>query len=69
MFKMETLEPIRASSDFRGMGVVNRPVRRLPSHPLPLKLKEVPNTVLRVDNKSGELKPTQVYPFMGYEYY
>ena len=43
-FKAETPEPIRAS-DSRGMGVVHRPVRRLPSYPHPPKLKEVP-TVL-----------------------
>ena len=42
-------------TDSRGMGVVDRPVRRLPSHPHPPKLKHVPATVLRVDNKSGEV--------------
>ena len=129
-------------SDSRGMGVVDRPSRRLPSHPHPPKLKEVPkvlpqvasvpvhfpslwtshgpsgfyndckrgeadgpvkgnqtspipgqlanqgsvsgrsksehsdngrsDSVLRVDNKSGiksELKPTQVFSFVGYEYH
>ena len=30
-------------SDSRGMGVVDRPIRRLPSHPHPPKLKEVPS--------------------------
>ena len=39
-FKMETPESIR-TSDSRGMGVVDRPIRRLPSHPHPPKLKEV----------------------------
>ena len=29
-------------SDSRGMGVVDRPMRRLPSHPPPPKLREVP---------------------------
>ena len=33
-FKMETPESIRAT-DSRGMGVVDRPIRRLPSHPHP----------------------------------
>ena len=35
------------------------------------KLKEVHDTVLRVDNKSGEVQtqPTQVFPFMGYKFH
>ena len=28
--------------DSRGMGIVDRPIRRLPSHPHPPKLKEIP---------------------------
>ena len=43
-FKMETPESIRAS-DSRGMVVVNRPVRRLSSHPHQPKLNEV-STIL-----------------------
>ena len=39
-FKMETPESIRASHS-GGMGVVDRLIRRLPSHPHPPKLKEV----------------------------
>ena len=35
-------------SDSRGMGVVNRPSRRLPSHPHPPKLKEVPKVLPKV---------------------
>ena len=35
-FKMETSESIR------GMGLINRLLRRLPSHPHPPKLKEIP---------------------------
>ena len=35
-------------SDSRGMGVVNRPSRRLPSHPHPPKLKEVPKVLPQV---------------------
>ena len=38
---METLESIRASGS-RGKGVLNRPLRCLPSHPHPLNPKEVP---------------------------
>ena len=32
---------------------------------------EVPDTVLRVDNKSGEVRtqPAQVFPFMGYQFH
>ena len=35
------------------------------------KLKEVPDTVLRVDKKSGEVRtqPTQVFPFVGYKFH
>ena len=46
-FKMETPESIR-TSDSRGMGVGNRPIRRLPSHPHPPKLKEVPKVLPQV---------------------
>ena len=35
-------------SDSRGMGVVDRPSRRLPSHPHPPKLKEVPKVLPQV---------------------
>ena len=35
-------------SDFRGMGVVNRPIRGVPSHPHPTKLKEVPKVLPQV---------------------
>ena len=42
---METPEFIRTSSDSRGMGVINR---RLPSHPQPPKLKEVPKVLSQV---------------------
>ena len=35
------------------------------------KLTGVPDTVLRVDNKSGEVRrqPTQVFPFVGYKFH
>ena len=46
-FKMETPESIR-TPDSRGMGVVDRPSRRLPSHPHPPKLKEVPKVLPQV---------------------
>ena len=35
-------------SDSRGMGVVDRPIRRLPSHPHPPKLQEVPKVLPQV---------------------
>ena len=35
-------------SDSRGMGVVDRPMRHLPSHPHPPKLKEVPKVLPQV---------------------
>ena len=35
-------------SDSRGMGIVDRPVRRLPSHPHPFKLKEIPKVLPQV---------------------
>ena len=35
-------------SDSRGMGVVDSPIRRLPSHPHPPKLKEVPKVLPQV---------------------
>ena len=34
--------------DSRGMGIVNRPIRRLPSHPRPPKLKEIPKVLPQV---------------------
>ena len=33
--------------DSRGMGKVDRPIRRLPSHPHPPKLKEIPKVLLQ----------------------
>ena len=48
---------------------VDRPFRCVPSHPHPPKLKEVPDTVLRVDkNQKLELKHPWVLLFVGYEY-
>ena len=40
-------------SDSMGMGVVDRPVRRLPSHPHPHKLKEVPKVLPQVTSVSA----------------
>ena len=34
--------------DSRGMGIVDRPIRRLPSHPHPPKLKEIPKVLPQV---------------------
>ena len=39
-------------SDSRGMGVIDRPIRRLPSHPHPPKLKEVPKVLPQVASVS-----------------
>ena len=39
-------------SNSRGMGVVDRPIRRLPSHPHPPKLKEIPKVLPQVANVS-----------------
>ena len=45
-FKMETPESIRFS-DPRGMGVIDRPIGLIPSHPHAAELKEVPKVLLR----------------------
>ena len=42
-------------SDSRGMGVFDRPIRRLPSHPHPPKLEEVPKVLPQVANVSVHL--------------
>ena len=42
-------------SDSRGMGVVNGPIRRLPSHPHPPKLKEVPTVLPQLTGVSVHL--------------
>ena len=42
------------------MGISDRSVGQLPSHPHPPKLKEIPNPVLGVDNKSGKVR-TKTY--------
>ena len=46
-------------SDSRGMGVVDRPVRRLPSHPHPSKLKEVSKVLPQVTSVSVHLPSLQ----------
>ena len=46
-FKMETPESIRAS-DSRGMGVIDRPIRHLPSHLHSPKLEEIPKVLPQV---------------------
>ena len=47
-FKMEYTRVHQGLSDSRGMGVVDRPIRRLPSHPHPPKLKKVPKVLPQV---------------------
>ena len=43
--------------DSRGMGIVNRPIRCLPSHPHPPKLKEIPKVLLQVTGVPVHLPP------------
>ena len=43
--------------DSRGMGIVNRPIRRLPSHPHPSKLKEIPKVLPQVPGVPVHLPP------------
>ena len=43
--------------DSRGMGIVNRPIRRLPSHPHPSKLKEIPKVLPQVAGIPVHLPP------------
>ena len=43
--------------DPRGMGIVDRPVGRLPSHPHPPKLKEIPKVLLQVPSVPVLLPP------------
>ena len=44
--------------DSRGMGIVDRPIRRLPSHPHPSKLKEIPKVLPQVTGV-----PVHPFPF------
>ena len=43
--------------DSRGMGIVDRPIRRLPSHPHPSKLKEIPKVLPQVAGIPVHLPP------------
>ena len=43
--------------DSRGMGIVDRPIRRLPSHPHPSKLKEIPKVLPQVAGVPVHLPP------------
>ena len=43
--------------DSRGMGIVDRFVGRLPTHPLPSKLKEIPKVLLQVSGVPVHLPP------------
>ena len=43
--------------DSRGMGIVDRPIRHLPSHPHPSKLKEIPKVLLQVAGVPVHLPP------------
>ena len=41
------------------MGIIDRPIRRLPSHPHPSKLKEIPKVLLQVPGVPVHLPPIQ----------
>ena len=43
--------------DSRGMGIINRPIRCLPSHPHPPKLKEIPKVLPQVAGVPVHLPP------------
>ena len=45
--------------DSRGMGIVDRPIGRLPSHPHPPKLKEIPKVLPQVAGVPVHLPPFQ----------
>ena len=55
-FKMETPESI---PDSRGVGIVDRPVGRLPTHPHPPKLKEIPKVLLQGSGVRVHLPPVR----------
>ena len=44
-------------TDSRGMGIVDRFVGRLPTHPHPFKLKEIPKVLLQVSGVPVHLPP------------
>ena len=48
---------IQELPDSRGMGIVDRPIKRLPSHPHPPKLKEIPKVLPQVTGVSVHLPP------------
>ena len=45
--------------DSRGVGIVDRSVRRLPAHPHPPKLKEIPKVLLQVSGVPVHLPPVR----------
>ena len=45
--------------DSRGVGIVDRPVRRLPTHPHPPKLKEIPKVLLQVSGVPVHIPPVR----------
>ena len=44
-------------TDSRGMGIINRPIRRLPAHPHPPKLKEIPKVLPQGAGVPVHLRP------------
>ena len=53
----ETPNSIRIFPDFRVMGIVDRPIGRLPSHPYPPKLKEITRVLPQVAGVPFHLPP------------
>ena len=54
---METPRVHQDLPDSRGVGIVDRPIRRLPSHPHPPKLKEIPKVLLQIAGVPVHLPP------------
>ena len=50
-------------ADSRGMGIVDRSVERLPAHPHPSKLKEIPKVLLQVSGVPVHLPPINFFRF------
>ena len=56
-FKIETPRVHQDLPDSRGMGIVDRAIRRLPSHPHPSKLEEIPKVLPQVPGVPVHLPP------------
>ena len=56
---METPRVHQDLRDSRGVGIVDRSVRRLPAHPHPPKLKEIPKVLLQGSDVPVHLPPVR----------